>query len=142
LDLLVLEGCFLKTPPQSATELHMPINTLERDEDPQGIWRHWCNDALAHGYPPLWQCIDVLWFLHPPDFAIVPEWRWQQEQALQARHPDRHGMTREQIVRFVQFFERVTRQSLRCVPAIADRVVHLDRHRRVQGIPRDDNDRH
>ena len=78
----------------------------------------------------LWAHIDALWFLQPPGFEVVPEWRWQQEQALQAGDPSRKAMDRAQVERFVQHYERTSRQALRTLPAIADRVVPLDAERR------------
>ena len=131
-DLVILEGWFLKTPAQDAQELFAPINLLERSEDADGRWRTWCNQALARDYPPLWQHIDTLWFLQGPDFDVVPTWRWQQEQTLQASDPLRAGMTREQVERFVQLFERVSRQAFCTLPAIADRTINLDKERHVQ----------
>lgn len=129
-DLVIFEGWCLATPPQPADALAEPINALERHEDPDGTWRRWCNDALGRDYPPLWQRIDRLLFLQPPGFDIVPEWRWQQEQSLQARDPSRAGMARAQVERFVQHYERVSRQALRALPALADLVVPLDAQRR------------
>jgi len=43
-------------------------------------------------------------------------------------------MNRPQLERFVQYYERVSRQALRALPAIADRVVALDAQRQVQGL--------
>lgn len=127
-DLIVFEGWFLKVPPQAANELAAPLNPLERDEDPDATWRSYCNAALA-GYAPLWSRIDRLLFLRGPGFEVVPEWRWQQECTLQAAHPDRQAMNRTQVLRFVQFFERVSRQALRTLPAVADRTLRLDARR-------------
>jgi len=59
----------------------------------------------------------------------VPTWRWQQEQTLQAAHPDRQAMSQAQVERFVQFFERVSRQAMRTLPGIADRTIRLDAQR-------------
>lgn len=129
-DLAVLEGWFNQVPPQDEAELAEPLNALERDEDPDGTWRAWCNAALGRDYPPLWRRIDRALFLQPPGFDVVPEWRWQQERALQAAHPERRAMDRAQVRRFVQFFERVSRQALRTLPAIADRTVPVDAQRR------------
>lgn len=129
-DFVLLEGWFLKTPPQAADELITPINALERDEDPDTTWRSWCNAALADDYPRLWRTLDALWFLQGPGFEVVPEWRWQQEQTLRAANPGRAAMSRAEVERFVQFFERVSRQALRTVPAIAERSVPLDTLRR------------
>lgn len=129
-DFAIVEGWFLKTPPQSEAELAAPANALERDEDAEGIWRRYCNQALARDYPAIWETIDRLLWLHGPGFDAVPEWRWQQEQALQRAFPDRVAMTRPQVERFVRHFERVSRQAWRTLPAIADWTVKLDAQRR------------
>ena len=129
-NLVLFEGWFQKVPPQREDELAAPLNALERDEDADGTWRRWCNDALARDYPPLWRRIDRMLLLEGPGFEVVPEWRWQQEVTLQAANPDRRAMSHAQVLRFVQFFERVSRQALRTLPAIADRHVRLDAARR------------
>ena len=131
LDLLVFEGWCLGVPEEDAHALHDPLNALERDEDRDGHWRRWCNRALAVEYPALWSRIDLLWFLQPPDFEAVYAWRWQQEQALQAAEPGRAGMDRARLRRFVQHYERVSRQALRTLPALAGRTLRLDGMRRV-----------
>lgn len=131
LDLVVFEGWCLKVPPQAAGELAVPLNALERDEDADGHWRRYCNDALAQTYPALWTRLDALWCLQAPGFDIVPAWRWQQEQRLLADAPGRAGMDAAQVERFTQFFERVSRQALRTLPAIAERTLMLDAQRRT-----------
>ncbi|WP_225763149.1 kinase [Stenotrophomonas sp. Marseille-Q4652] len=133
LDLLVFEGWFLGTPAQAPGALVEPINELERVDDGDGRWRRGCNDALARDYPALWAQWDRLWFLQPPDFDVVVQWRWQQEQALRKSAARPGGMDRQQVGRFVQHFERVSRQALRTLPGLADRVVPLDARRQVPG---------
>lgn len=128
-DLLVFEGWFLKVPPQAEAALEPPLNALESGEDPEGAWRHYVNAALA-GYAPLWARMPWLLFLRGPGFEVVRDWRWQQERTLQAAHPGRRAMSRAQVLRFVLFFERVSRQALATLPAIADRVIELDSGRR------------
>lgn len=135
-DLVLFEGWFLKVPPQTDAELVEPLNALERDEDPQGTWRRWSNDALARDYPPLWARLPRLLLLRGPGFEVVPQWRWQQEQTLQAQHPGRQAMSQAQVLRFVQFFERVSRRALRVWPALAERSIDLDAQRRpLAGSP-------
>lgn len=129
-DLVLFEGWFHKVPPQSDAELTAPINALERDEDREGTWRRWCNDALA-GYAPLWARLDALLFLQGPGFEQVPEWRGQQERTLAAANPGRRTMTQAEVERFVLFFERVSRQALATLPGIADWTVRVDAQRRV-----------
>lgn len=133
LDLLVLEGWCLCVPAEAEDALHAPLNALEREEDADGRWRRGCNAALARDYPPLWRRIDALWFLQPPGFEIVQAWRGQQEQALQVAEPGRPAMDPPALARFIQHYERVSRQALRILPALADRVVVLDDERRLPG---------
>lgn len=132
-DLAVFEGWLLGTPPEPGAALVEPLNALERDEDRDGAWRRFCNAALANDYPALWRRVDRLLFLQPPSFDIVREWRWQQEQSLQATDPVRKAMSRDQVERFVLHFERTSRQALRTLPALADRMVRLDASRRPAG---------
>jgi D-glycerate 3-kinase len=129
-DLIVFEGWFLKVPIESESALRKPLNALERDDDRSGDWRRYCNDALGR-YAPLWRRLDRLLFLQAPGFEIVPTWRWQQEQALQAANPQRQAMRRNEVERFVLYFERVSRQALRTLPAIADRTLQIDARRHV-----------
>lgn len=126
---IVLEGWCLGVPPENGSALAEPLNAVERDEDPDGRWRHYCNAALA-GYQPLWRRIDRLVLLQAPDIDVLPAWRGQQERAAQAARPGAPGMDPAALLRFVQLFERIGRQALRSLPELADRVIRLDAERR------------
>ncbi|MDH5830325.1 kinase [Luteimonas sp. M1R5S18] len=126
MDLVVFEGWCLGATPQDERSLGAPLNALERNEDRDGRWRRYCNTALAQAYPTLWQRIDRLLFLQPPGFEVVPGWRWEQECAPAGVPPTAPGMTRPTLERFVQHFERVSRELLRTLPERADAIVALD----------------
>jgi D-glycerate 3-kinase len=128
-DLIILEGWFLKVPAEPASALCDPINELEREDDPTGTWRAYCNRALM-SYAPLWHLIDRLLFLQGPGFEVVPGWRWQQEVSMPPSRSRRGAMDRAAVEQFVLFFERVSRQALRTLPGIADRTVRIDALRR------------
>ncbi|MBD9468716.1 kinase [Pseudoxanthomonas sp. PXM01] len=129
-DLVLFEGWCLGAVAEDEAALVSPCNALERDEDADGRWRRYCNEALRRDYPALWSRIDALWFLQPPSFDIVRTWRWQQEQAMVARDPARGGMDRARLDRFIQHYERTSRHLLTTLPVTADRVVRLDEDRR------------
>lgn len=130
-DLVIVEGWCVGATAEADAALLEPINALERNEDEQGVWRSYVNTALRTHYPALWQRLDALWFLQPPGFEVVVDWRWQQEQALANMQSRPAMLDRTGVARFVQHFERVSRQVLRTLPALADRVVVLDAQRRV-----------
>jgi D-glycerate 3-kinase len=130
-DLVIVEGWCLRVSAQPDEALERPINALERDEDADGTWRRWCNAALARDYPALWSRLPELAFLAPPGFDVIAHWRWQQECTLRRAATARAGMSRAQVERFVQHFERVSRHALDVIPPLAAHVLHLDARRRV-----------
>ena len=127
-DLIILEGWFLFAMPEAEAGLARPLNRLEREQDPDGSWRRYCNAALRD-YARLWQRIDRSLFLQGPGFELVTHWRWQQEQSLQAANPKRRAMSKAEVENFVLLFERTSRNVFARLPKLADRVVRLDKNR-------------
>ncbi|SNS55392.1 D-glycerate 3-kinase [Sphingomonas laterariae] len=135
--LLILEGWCVGARPQPEDALAAPVNALERDEDADGRWRRFVNTALAADYQRLFAEIDLLALLAAPDFAVVRDWRAEQEAALRAATRDAPGLMDDgQIARFVAHYERLTRHVLTEMPPRADLVVALDRNRAAVRISR------
>lgn len=127
LDVLIFEGWCVGARPQSAADLVQPLNALEREDDADGIWRRWCNDALRD-YQGLFSAIDCLVLLAAPGFEVVRRWRGEQEAKLRERlgpAAAQRSMSQAEIDRFVQHYERLTRAIVSEMPAYADFVVHL-----------------
>lgn len=125
---LLLEGWCVGAVAQPEAELAEPVNTLESNDDPQGIWRRHANACLAGEYQRLFARIDALIMLAAPSFAVVSQWRLQQERELP---PGAGVMNEAGIARFIQFYQRLTEWMLREMPVRADLVVRLDEGRRV-----------
>jgi D-glycerate 3-kinase len=130
--LVIVEGWALGIRPQLQAALAIPVNALERDEDPDGSWRHWVNRQLR-GYQPLWRKFDALIVLQAPGWDIVRRWRGEQEQALLARHAPL-AMDAVAMDRFLAHFERLSRHALATLPALADTCVEFDTRRQVTAI--------
>lgn len=128
-DLVLFEGWCVGAIPQTRDALAEPVNELERLEDADGIWRAYANTQLAGPYRTLFDRLDALVLLAAPGFEVVAGWRAEQERGL----PAGPVMTRAQIDRFVQHYERLTRHILDEMPARADLVLTLDAQRRVVG---------
>lgn len=124
-DLIVLEGWCVGAEPQSEDALARPVNSLEADRDPDGVWRRWVNDQLAAGYRRLFACLDGLVFLCAPDMASVFRWRLEQEQKLGRSDGDRI-MSSAEVRDFIGHYERITRHCLTTMPPVADVVLWLD----------------
>ena len=135
-DVIVFEGWCLGIGQQDQSELQQPINELERNEDPHGIWRRHVNDVIGEEYENLYAIMDYLIMLKAPSFDKVYEWRRTQEEKL-ARGREHQANTRimnqEQLRRFIQHYERVTRHGLDTLPARADVVFQLNDEQAIVG---------
>jgi D-glycerate 3-kinase len=132
-DVVLFEGWCVGAHPQFAVELETPINELEREEDPDGRWRGFVNDALDAHYRSLFARIDMLIYLQASSFDVVFDWRAEQEHKLRerTREAEKPGlksglMNEKQLRRFVAHFERLTRHMMREMPDRADVVIELD----------------
>ena len=132
-DVVLLEGWCLGARPESPEALAQPVNAVERERDPDGVWRAYVNAALAGPYRALFARLDLLVLFTAPDFDTVLAWRQEQEAKLRERlaGEGRQGaMSADEVAQFVQHYERLTRHIAREMPARADLVIALDRDRR------------
>jgi D-glycerate 3-kinase len=121
LQVLLFEGWFVGAVPQPAAALRQPVNQLEADEDPDGVWRREVNRRLATDYAELFEQIDLLVMLKVPDFAAVRRNRALQEDKLRARNPGAPGlMDAAALKRFLDQDERLTLHMFAEMPARAD----------------------
>ena len=139
-DVILFEGWCVGARPQPPGDLAPPVNALERDEDPLGVWRAHVDAALAGPYAELFARIGLLVLLQAPGFEAVHAWRAEQEAKLRARlarqsaDPGR-AMADAAIAHFIAHYERITRWILAAAPARADLVVPLGPDRRPLGGP-------
>jgi len=126
-DLVLFEGWCIGARAQTEDELREPINALELTEDSDARFRTYVNSQIAGRYAQLWTELDQLVYLAADSFESVYALRAEQERKL--REPG--AMGERELRRFVEHFERITRQMLRDAPAYADVVIRLDAERRV-----------
>ena len=138
-DLVILEGWCVGTQAQRVAELEQPINQLERDEDADGTWRHFINGQLESNYARIFEKLDKLVFMRAPSFDAILRWRLEQEEKLAATSSQNASglMNKEQVTRFIQFFERLTRANLATLSTVADVVFSLDETHAVSGARQD-----
>jgi len=125
-DVILLEGWCIGAPAQDETALAQPTNALEREEDRDGVWRRYVNDRLASDYNDLFSTLDRLILMRVDSMESVFENRLRQERKLRAARPDaRNIMSDDEVARFIQHYERITRHCLDRLPASADIVIDL-----------------
>ena len=130
-DVIILEGWCVGAIAQGRAALATPVNALERDEDPNAVWRTYVNDQLDGPYQELFGKLHDLVLLAAPSFEVVAQWRGEQEAKL--REKGKGGMSDAEIERFVAYYERLTRWILAEMPGRADWTVTLDTQRNPFG---------
>ena len=128
-DLVVLEGWCVGAR-AAAHAIEEPVNALEREHDPDGRWRSYIERALGGPYAALDSDLESMVFLKVPNLAAVRRWRLQQE----GDRPPGQRLSAQEVNRFVQHYERITRRMLATLPSRADVVVDLDDAHRVSGL--------
>ncbi|MEQ1609574.1 MAG: kinase [Hyphomonadaceae bacterium] len=132
-DLILIDGWCLGALPQTESELVAPANRLEAEDDSEGHWRRLVNKQLSTAYADLFAQLDAILYLRAPDFAIVHDWRCEQEEGLLGRALT--SADRQRIARFVQHYERITRHMI-AGGRRADIEVQLDARRNVTEVRR------
>jgi D-glycerate 3-kinase len=128
--LIILEGWCVGATPQSDEALETAINRLEQQEDTQGLWRAYSNNALAGTYQRLFEMADSLVMLRAPSFDSIFKWRLEQERKMSMPLMDE-----VEILRFIQHYQRLTEHCLLEIPKRADHLFQLNSERQISGPP-------
>lgn len=137
-DIVIFEGWCVCAVAEDSQSLQNPMNRLEAEEDPEGVWRRYVNEQLKGPYQELFSLIDKLIMMKVPAMENVFEWRSLQEQKLKAARQDEASATRimseQALQRFIMHYERITRHSLQEMPQRADVVLELNANHQIERV--------
>lgn len=131
LQIVLLEGWCLGAVAQPIEELVEPVNALEQNEDPDGVWRNLVNGVLSEQFSPLYQRVDEWVMLRAPSFDCVYDWRLEQERKLANQSHGDGVMDDQQIARFVSHYQRLTERCLQRLPTKVNHLFRLDDQREI-----------
>ena len=132
--IIIFEGWCVGAKKQSKNILNKPINLLERQFDKQKIWRNRVNKELENNYKKIYNLIDKIVFLKVPNFKYIYKWRLLQEKKLKLSSKGKKIMSKEQIKKFIMFYERITRQMLKDFKYNANITIKLDKKHRLSKL--------
>ncbi|MCU7801466.1 MAG: phosphoribulokinase [gamma proteobacterium symbiont of Lucinoma myriamae] len=134
---IIFEGWCVGSPSLEQHSLEQAINDLERIEDKEGVWRKTSNQFLQEQYQALFKQINWLLMLKAPSFDVVYQWRFLQEQKLEKTLATEPLTTKsslldeQQLMRFIQHYQRLTEHNLSIIPELADAVITLNEHHQM-----------
>ncbi|MEO9945340.1 MAG: P-loop NTPase fold protein [Paraglaciecola sp.] len=134
IDVVIFEGWCWGVHAQTAEQLKTPVNKLESEQDKEAIWRTYANTQLSLHYATLYSYMNKWVMLSAPSFEDVYAWRLEQEQKLiAASGSGNHSglMNEQQILDFIQYYQRLTEHGLNTLPATCDHVFKLNSKRKI-----------
>jgi D-glycerate 3-kinase len=136
-DVILFEGWCNHSPVQNEQQLSDPINELERNEDKNGIWRHFANHQLQIYHQSFFHLSDCVIMLQASDFENIFSWRQLQEKKLKQstlENSQTKIMNDQQLLRFIQHYERITRHTLQYLPQQSDILLAVDNNHMIKDI--------
>ena len=134
-EIVILEGWCVGARPQSNTAIKKPINTLEKEEDKNFIWRKYVNEKLKKEYKGLFAKIDHFIFIKIPNFKMVFKWRLLQEKKLRKKsYSNKKIMNYKEIKRFIMFYQRITLQMIKDLSKSASVVMFMKKNHEIKKI--------
>ena len=133
-DIIIFEGWCVGAKNQTNQQIKKPINDLEKKYDKKLIWRKKVNFELGNQYRKIFKTINELIFLKVPSFNYVYKWRLLQEEKLKTLSKGKKTMSKNQIRKFIMYYERITRQMIKDLKRSANVVINLDKKHRLNNM--------
>jgi D-glycerate 3-kinase len=133
-DIVIFEGWCWGIDAQDSSQLTLPVNAMEAEHDAELLWRNHVNMQLALHYQPLYALMNKWVMLKAPSFNDVYNWRLEQEQKLVAATAtqDQSGiMNEQQVLQFIQYYQRLTEHGLNTLGQKCDHVFELNSARQI-----------
>ena len=81
-DVVIFEGWCVGARAEKNSTIKKSINSLEKTNDAQLIWRNYVNKQLKTKYKKLYDQLDCLVYLKAKNFSLLQKWRLIQEKKL------------------------------------------------------------
>ena len=133
-DVIIFEGWCIGARHEKKSTLKNSINKLEKNEDRDMVWRNTVNSELKKNYLRLFKKINFLVYLKIPSFKYVIKWRSLQEKKLKRKNKGKKIMNHNQILRFIMFYERLTKNMIKVITEKANILISLDPKHRLKRL--------
>ena len=133
-DILFLEGWCCGCLPIENLYLYKNINRLESNLDKNNIWRNFYNNKLQNNYKKIFKLFSLKIYMQPPAFKYVYKWRSDQERKNLSKSVNKKYMSKEQLDKFIQHYEKITKWMIRTMPAEADMLIKVNKNQMIKKI--------
>ena len=136
-DVIIFEGWCVGARPQKNSILKKSVNSLEKSNDPNLIWRKHVNDQLKTKYKKLFSYLDCLLYMKAKNFSLLQKWRLKQEKKLWIKSKNKKNlklMSKGDIINFMQTYQRITQNMFKDAPKYASIIFKLNSNHQIKTI--------
>ena len=133
-EILLLEGWCCGSPPINKKYLFKNINSLEAILDKNKRWRQYYNSQLKKDYKNVFSLFDQQIYIQAPSFTYILKWRNAQEKnnAIKSKH--KKFMKENDLKKFVDHYEKLTKWMMKTMPAKADMLIKIDKNQKIKKV--------
>lgn len=128
---VILTGWCLGAVPESIEDLSVCLNAVERELDPEGVFRKLVKERISEEQQPLQKLIDRWVLFEAPNTGVVLEWLLADEAERREQGKPRANRTDSEIHDYVGLIERTLRDVKLSIAYHADFVFELKRDRSI-----------
>ena len=134
-DVIIFEGWCVGAKSETNNTLRKTINLMEKTKDQNQIWRKYVNDQLKTKYKKLYSQLNCLIYLKAKNFSLLQKWRLKQERKLwikSKKNSNTKIMTKEDVLSFMQTYQRITQNMFRSMPKYASIIINLNNNHQIK----------
>ena len=134
-DVIIFEGWCVGAKSEKNNSLKKTINSMEKAKDQKQIWRKYVNQQLKSEYKNLYSQLNCLIYLKAKNFSLLQKWRLKQERKLwlnSKRNSNLKIMNKEDVINFMQTYQRITQNMFRYMPKYASIIFNLNSNHQIK----------
>jgi len=136
-DVIIFEGWCIGARSQKNYQLKKHINSIEKLNDQNLIWRKYVNYQLKKNYKKLFNQLNCLLYLKVKNFNLLQKLRLKQERKLltfSKKNKNSKIMNKKEVINFMQTYERITQNMFKDVPKYASIILNLNSNHQIKSV--------
>ena len=136
-DIIIFEGWCIGAKAEKNNTLKKSVNSMEKLKDTKLTWRSYVNEQLKTKYKQLYDQLNCLLYIKSSNFTLLKKWRIKQETKLRIKNKRSNKfkiMSDEEIINFMQTYQRVTQSMFKYVPKYASIILNLKSNHQIKSV--------
>ena len=136
-DIIIFEGWCVGAKAEKNNTLKKSVNSMEKLKDTKLTWRSYVNEQLKTKYKQLYDQLNCLLYIKSSNFTLLKKWRIKQEKKLRLKNKRSNKfkiMSDEEIINFMQTYQRVTQSMFKYVPKYASIILNLKSNHQIKSV--------